>query len=38
MNFKEWVDALYETVVDLCDMTEDEVAELYKWYKEEEEK
>ncbi len=35
MSFKEWVDELYGTVVDLCDMTEDEVAELYEMYEEE---
>ena len=35
-DFKEWIDELYGTIVDLCDLSEDVVAELYEVYKEEE--
>ena len=35
MSFKEWVDNYFECSVDLCDLSEDEVADLYETWKEE---
>lgn len=35
MSFNEWINELYGCEVDLCDMSEDEVADLYEeWEKE----
>ena len=35
MSFKEWVDNLYESCVDLYDLDEEELVELYEIYEEE---
>lgn len=34
-DFNEWLNELYGTIIDLCDMEEETVAELYEAYKEE---